>query len=101
MTAKILIDKLMEHYNINTISELAEILKIGQPAISKWKINNSITPIRKKCKEIGIYDKIFLDNTNKIWSQKDTDTISENSNELSKYFKALKFLLIMFFISLV
>jgi hypothetical protein len=49
----------MEYYNVNTISELAEIMKIGQPAISKWRNNNSINPVKKKCRELGIYDKIF------------------------------------------
>ena len=34
-TATMIINKLMEYYNVQTISELAEIIKIGQPAISK------------------------------------------------------------------
>ena len=58
-TATMIINKLMEYYNVQTISELAEIIKIGQPAISKWKNNNSINPIKKKCKELGIYNEIF------------------------------------------
>lgn len=54
-----IINKLMEYYNLHTISELAQAIKIGQPAISKWKNNNSINAIKKKCRELGIYDKIF------------------------------------------
>lgn len=59
--AEKLIIKLMEYYSINTISELSKILGIGQPAISKWKINNSINPIKKICRELGIYNDIFGD----------------------------------------
>ena len=67
-TATMIINKLMEYYNVQTISELAEIIKIGQPAISKWKNNNSINPIKKKCKELGIYNEIFdnLDSKNNL-----------------------------------
>lgn len=67
-TATMIINKLMEYYNVHTISELAEIIKIGQPAISKWKNNNSINPIKKKCKELGIYNEIFdnLDSKNNL-----------------------------------
>jgi len=54
-----IINKLMEYYNLHTISELAQAIKIGQPAISKWKNNNSINAIKKKCRELGIYDKVF------------------------------------------
>jgi len=54
-----IINKLMEYYNLHTISELAQEMKIGQPAISKWKNNNSINAIKKKCRELGIYHKIF------------------------------------------
>lgn len=67
-TATMIINKLMEYYNVQTISELAEIIKIGQPAISKWKNNNSINPIKKKCKDLGIYNEIFdnLDSKNNL-----------------------------------
>lgn len=59
--AEILIDKLMSYYGVFTISELAQQMDIGQPAISKWKINNSIHAIKKKCRELGIYNEIFGD----------------------------------------
>lgn len=60
MSAEELIGKLMEYYEVHTISELSKILDIGQPAISKWKINNSVNAIKKKCRELGIYDEIFV-----------------------------------------
>ncbi|MEA2018148.1 MAG: hypothetical protein U9N59_06845 [Campylobacterota bacterium] len=59
MEAKELIKKMMEYYNIHTISELSDHIGIGQPAISKWKSNNSINMIKKKCRELGIYNDIF------------------------------------------
>lgn len=62
--ATMLIDRLMEYYNVKTISELAERIKIGQPAISKWKKNNYVKAIATKCRELGIYNEIFGDNFN-------------------------------------
>lgn len=59
MNTEEILEKLMEYYEVHTISDLAKILEIGQPAISKWKINNSINTIKKKCRELGIYDEIF------------------------------------------
>ncbi len=57
--ATMFINKMMEYYKVHTISELAGLIKIGQPAISKWKNNNSINSIKKKCRELGIYKEIF------------------------------------------
>ncbi|APW64419.1 hypothetical protein LPB137_00520 [Poseidonibacter parvus] len=59
MNASRLIDRLMSYYNVHTISELSNILNIGQPAISKWKKNNSIKTIKNKLLELGIYDEII------------------------------------------
>lgn len=61
MNAEELITKLLNYYKVYTISELSEKIGIGQPAISKWKINNSIKTIKKKCIELGIYNDIFGD----------------------------------------
>ncbi|WP_323589020.1 hypothetical protein [Aliarcobacter butzleri] len=60
-TATNYIEKIMDYYEVHTITELSKILGIGQPAITKWKINNSILPIKKKCRELGIYNQIFGD----------------------------------------
>lgn len=57
--AEYFINKIMEHYKINTISELAKHIGISQPSISAWKKNNYITAIKKKCRELEIYDQIF------------------------------------------
>ena len=34
-------------------------MEIKQSSISSWKIRNSISAIRKKCRELGIYKEIF------------------------------------------
>jgi hypothetical protein len=59
MNAEAYIDRLLEYFNVVTYSELSNKIGIGQPAISKWRVNNSITPIKKKCRELGIYNEIF------------------------------------------
>lgn len=61
--ADFFINKMMKYYDVHTIIELSKILGIGQPAISKWKINNSINTIKKKCRELDIYDEIFGDSS--------------------------------------
>ena len=61
MNAKELIENIMEYYQVHTLSDLSKKMGIGQPAISKWKSNNSINTIKKKCRELGIYNEIFGD----------------------------------------
>ena len=57
------INKLFDFFETNSTSELADKIKVSQPTISKWKNRNSINAIKKKCRELGIYDEIF-DNSN-------------------------------------
>ena len=52
----------MSYYNVFSMHELSSKIGISQPAISKWKNNNSIMAIKKKCRELGIYDEIFVIN---------------------------------------
>ncbi len=61
MNAEQLIDKLMAYYNVFSMHELSSKIGISQPAISKWKNNNSIVAIKKKCRELDIYNEIFGD----------------------------------------
>ncbi len=58
-----LVDRLMEYYDVTTISELAKKIDIGQQAISKWRKNNSIEAIKKKSRELGqgLYSYLFND----------------------------------------
>ena len=52
---------MMNFYTVFTMKELSEKIGISQQAISKWKNNNSIVAIKKKCRELGIYNEIFGD----------------------------------------
>jgi len=61
LNAEQLIDKLMAYYNVFSMHELSSKIGISQPAISKWKNNNSIVAIKKKCRELDIYNEIFGD----------------------------------------
>ncbi|MFY4760369.1 helix-turn-helix domain-containing protein [Aliarcobacter butzleri] len=70
MDSTILIQKMMNFYTVFTMKELSEKIGISQQAISKWKNNNSIVAIKKKCRELGIYNEIFGDlNTQNIQNQ--------------------------------
>jgi len=60
------INKLFDFFETNSTSELADKIKVSQPTISKWKNRNSINAIKKKCREVGIYDKIFDNNKQQI-----------------------------------
>ena len=56
-----LVDRLMEYYDVTTISELAEKINIRHQAISKWRKNNSVDAIKKRSKELGLYNYLFDD----------------------------------------
>lgn len=83
--AEKLIERLMSFFNVFSLHELADKLGISQPAISKWKKANSIMAIKKKCRELGIYNQIFEDlNSNINNYQNSTNVVgqdfSNNSN---------------------
>ncbi|MFW2580420.1 hypothetical protein [Aliarcobacter butzleri] len=61
MEAEIILEKLMSYFNVINYSELAEKIGIQQQNISKWKSRNSVNAIKKKCRELGIYNEIFKD----------------------------------------
>ncbi|MFY9073146.1 hypothetical protein [Aliarcobacter butzleri] len=61
MEAEIILEKLMSYFNVINYSELAEKIGIQQQNISKWKSRNSVNAIKKKCRELGIYNEIFGD----------------------------------------
>lgn len=56
---EIILQNLLDYYDLDTLSQLADKLDVTQPTISKWKSRGSIAPIKKKCKDLGIYDDIF------------------------------------------
>ena len=64
--AEFLIQKLMNYYNVFTISELANIIGVSQPSISGWKKHNYVKAIVNKSRELGIYNEIFEDSNSNI-----------------------------------
>ena len=56
-------DRLFDYYCINSLQELALKLGVSQPAISQWKTRNAISAVKKRCRELGIYNEIFGDLT--------------------------------------
>lgn len=85
LNAEQLIDKLMSYYNVFSMHELSSKIGISQPAISKWKNNNSIVAIKKKCRELGIYNEIFGDlNSNINNFQNSTNVVAQDFSNNSK-----------------
>ncbi|WP_419234335.1 hypothetical protein [Aliarcobacter cryaerophilus] len=80
-----ILNKLLKFYDLDTLSELSEVLKVSQPTISKWRARNTIIPIKKKCKEIGIYDKIFDNYTLDDFDFTKIDKIKTLEQECKKY----------------
>lgn len=54
-------DKILSFYNVNTLKDLSEITNIPISTMSSIKQRNSITALKKKCRELGIYNEIFGD----------------------------------------
>ncbi|WP_164701186.1 helix-turn-helix domain-containing protein [Aliarcobacter cryaerophilus] len=61
MEAEIILEKLMLYFNVINYSELAQKIGVAQQNISKWKSRNSVSAIKIKCRELGIYNEIFGD----------------------------------------
>jgi len=57
--AEDLIYELYKYYKVDNNILLAEKLNTAQQTVSNWKSRNSISAIKKKCKELGIYKEIF------------------------------------------
>ena len=52
-------DKLFDFYKVSSLVELSTKLNISQPALSQWKSRNAINAVKKKCRELDIYNEIF------------------------------------------
>ncbi|WNL30692.1 helix-turn-helix domain-containing protein [Aliarcobacter cryaerophilus] len=64
LEAEIILEKLMLYFNVINYSELAQKIGVAQQNISKWKSRNSVSAIKIKCRELGIYNEIFGDSFN-------------------------------------
>ena len=73
-------DKIFNFYNVSSIKELSEVINTGASTISNWKQRNSITALKKKCRELGIYNEIFGNLNSNINNQ----TIRDNHGILSQ-----------------
>ena len=77
---ELIFDKLYSYFNVATITELAQKLDMSQPAVTNWIRRNSISAIKKRCRELGIYNEIFEDFNSNINYQ----TIRDNHGNLSQ-----------------
>jgi len=66
--AEDLIFKLYKYYDVNSFNDLSKLIDTPAGTISKWKQRNSVNAIRKKTRELGIYNDIFGDSTQIIKS---------------------------------
>ena len=92
-------DKLFNYFQTSTIRELSEKINMSESTVSKWRQRESINAIKKKCRELGIYNEIFgglnssmnnqtiRDNhgnntqTGNVYSSRDNDENSINIDE--------------------
>lgn len=53
------LEKLYSYYHVKSQAELSFAINISQKTISNWKTRNAISAVKKTCRKLGIYDKIF------------------------------------------
>jgi len=67
MNANSIFEKLFNYFKVSTIRDLSEKINMSESTVSKWRQRESINAIKKKCRELGIYNEIFGDlNSNGI-----------------------------------
>lgn len=54
-------ERLFNYFQTSTIRELSEKINMSESTVSKWRQRESINAIKKKCRELGIYNEIFGD----------------------------------------
>lgn len=68
-----ILERLFLFYKVASVAELSKQINTSQKTISNWKIRNSISALKKRCRELGIYNEIFGDLTH-------SNRISVNNN---------------------
>ena len=59
-------ERLFNYFQASTIRELSEKINMSESTVSKWRQRESVNAIKKKCRELGIYNEIFGDLNSKI-----------------------------------
>ena len=59
-----ILERLFLFYKVASVAELSKQINTSQKTISNWKIRNSISALKKRCRELGIYNEIFGDSFN-------------------------------------
>lgn len=88
----IVIERLMDYFNVYKLNQLAEKMNIKYDSLSSWKNAATLNPLKNICRELNIYNEIF---SNPIIAQEQfddkmhlsIDTISFENNELKKLIK--------------
>lgn len=57
-------ERLFNYFSVSTIRELSDKINMSESTVSKWRQRESINSIKKKCRELGIYNEIFNENVN-------------------------------------
>ena len=83
--AEFLIEKLLNFYKVSNVAELSTKINTSQKTISNWKIRNSINAIKKRCRELGIYNEIFGDLNSSINNQTIRDNHGNNTQTGNVY----------------
>jgi hypothetical protein len=52
-------EKLFAFYKVHNMADLASIFEVTPTAVTNWKKRNAVSAIKKKCRELGIYNDIF------------------------------------------
>lgn len=84
MNINVVFDKLFDYYQINSLVELAHKLGVSQPALSQWKTRNAMSAVKKRCRELGIYNEIFGNlnsNINNIQNSEFNSSIAVNNGD--------------------
>ncbi len=88
----IVIERLMDYFNVYKLNQLAEKMKIKYDSLSSWKNAATLNPLKNICRELNIYNEIFSNPIIALEQFDDKmhlsiDTISFENNELKKLIK--------------
>lgn len=73
-----IIEKLFTYYKVTNVSQLSKKMNTSQATISNWKVRNSINAIKKRCRELDIYEEIF----NEHLKSNNEDVIEEEVDKI-------------------